>query len=35
LAPSDALREFLDRTQVIDLTYPLTPAFPLFPVLSG
>jgi kynurenine formamidase len=27
-----ALSELLERAQVIDLTYPLTPEFPLFPV---
>src|SRR5579884_2769976 len=27
-----ALGELLGRTRVIDLTYPLTPEFPLFPV---
>jgi kynurenine formamidase len=29
---SSALRELLGRAQVIDLTYPLTAEFPLFPV---
>jgi kynurenine formamidase len=29
---STALGELLDRIQVVDLTYPLTPEFPLFPV---
>lgn len=29
---SAALGELLGRARVVDLTYPLTPEFPLFPV---